>query len=167
MARKRRHQSDQRADLKGKGFIGLPRVVKESGAYRSLSVFDRAVLIEILSVFNGYNNGKLVISHRQIAEALGNSNFGKISRSIATLIERGLVDIETESIWKERMAREYRLTFIGTGSAPHYRPATNEYLMWKNGADEASAGRTKTAPTQSAERYPAADHVSAANAQKP
>lgn len=139
MARKKRHQPDQRADLKGKGFIGLPRVVKESGAYRSLNPFERAVLTEILSVFNGYNNGKLVISHRQIANALGNSNFGKISRSIATLIERGLLDIETESVWKERMAREYRLTFIGTGVAPHYRPATNEYLQWKNDADGVSA----------------------------
>lgn len=167
MSRKKRHHADNKADLKGGGFVGLPTAVHRSGAYRSLTAFERAVFIEILAAFNGYNNGKIVISHRQIAEALGNSNYRKISRSIAVLIEHGLLDIETESVWKQRRAREYRLTFISTGSPPHTRSATNEYLLWRRiDADGASAEIASSADTASAVADGVADAASAATAEK-
>ena len=130
MGRSKKH-SDNRADLRGAGFIGLPVVVHASAAYRSLGVFERAVLTEILAAFNGYNNGSIVVSQRQIADALGNGNFRKIGRAIAVLIERGLLDIATHSVWKQRLAREYRLTFITSESPPYTRPASNEYLAWR------------------------------------
>ncbi|QZP08190.1 hypothetical protein [Caenibius sp. WL] len=167
MARKRL-QADQRADLRGGKFIGLPTVVHKSEAYRSLPVFERAVLTEMLATFNGYNNGKLVVSHRQLAAALGNSNFGRISRAIAALIEHGLLDIATESLWKQRRAREYRLTFINTGSPPYVRPATNEYLSWrKNDADDVSAETPQSADDVSARSVSAADDVSATAGAEP
>ena len=109
MSRKKHKRADHRADCAGEGFIGLPRRVKRSEAYRTLSLFERAVFMEILAAFNGYNNGTIVISQRQIANEIGNSNYRKIGRSIAALIERGLIDITTEGLWGKRRAREYRL----------------------------------------------------------
>lgn len=151
MGKNKRQQADNRADLRGGGFIGLPRAVFKSEAYCSLSLFERAVFMEILAAFNGYNNGKIVISQRQIAISINNSNFRKIGRSIAVLIERGLLCIETDSLFKKRHAREYRLTFISSGQAPYIRSATNEYLTWqpKNDVDDASAQNTKSADTVS------------------
>lgn len=164
---RKRFQADQRADLRGGKFIGLPTVVHKSDAYRSLPVFERAVLTEMLATFNGYNNGKLVVSHRQLADALGNSNYRKISRAVAVLIERGLLDIATESVWKQRRAREYRLTFINSGTAPFVRPATNEYLHWqKNDADDVSARNVQSADDVSARPNDAADDVSARTTEK-
>lgn len=113
----------------------------QSEAYQSLTPFERAILIELLARFNGYNNGSIVVSYRQFAAALGNSNYRKIGRAIAVLMQRGLIDISTESIWKERKSREYRLTFISTGRPPNSRAATNDYRDWrKNDADGVSAG---------------------------
>lgn len=168
MGRKKRQQADHRADLRGGRFIGLPEVVHKSEAFRSLSVFERSVFFEILATFNGYNNGRIVISQRQIAEALGNSNYRKISRAIAVLMERGLISISEESIWQERRAREYRLTFISTGIPPHSRPATNEYQHWskKKAADGVAAEPGESAAALSAAAHEAADDASASVTRK-
>jgi hypothetical protein len=74
----------------------------------------------------GYNNGKIAVSQRQLVEVLGCSP-RKVVRGIAELMEHGLIDVQTEGKWKERMAREYRLTFVSTKT----RSATNEYVHWK------------------------------------
>lgn len=168
MGGRKKHQADQRADLRGSGFIGLPIVVHKSDAYRSLTPFERAVLTEILAAFNGYNNGEIAVSHRQIADALGNSNFRKISRAIVVLIERGLLDIATDAVWKQRLAREYRLTFITSRKPPFTQPASNDYLLWgRNGADTVSAERRQSADGASANSILAVDSPSARPVQKP
>jgi hypothetical protein len=165
---RKKHSSDQRADTRGGGFIGLPGVVHRSEAYRSLPAFERAVLIEIIAVFNGYNNGELVISQRQLSERLENTNYRKIGRAIAVLIERGLLDISTEGVWKQRLARQYRLTFITSGRPPFTKPASNEYLNWKkNDADDVSAGKGRSADASSAEPENLADASSAENHENP
>ena len=167
MSRRRKQPSDHRADLRGAGFIGLPVAVHRSAAYRSLPTFERAVLTEIIAAFNGYNNGEIAVSHRQIADALGNSNYRKISQSIATLIERGLLDISTEAVWKQRLAREYRLTFITSKKPPHTQPASNEYLHWRqNDADDVSARKVQSADDVSARRGMSAADVTAKIGQK-
>lgn len=74
----------------------------------------------------GYNNGKIAVSQRQLVEALGCAP-RKIVRGIAELMEHGLIDVQVEGKWKERMARQYRLTFVTTKNGS----ATNDYLRWK------------------------------------
>jgi hypothetical protein len=123
-------KTDHRADTKGAGFTGLPHVVQDSAAYRHLSLWARAVLSEIIREFNGYNNGEIVLSVTQMCERLGNSNRGKAARAIAELMEHGLVDVAADAKWKQRLAREFRLTFITSGKFPHIRQATNEYAKW-------------------------------------
>ncbi|WP_344710902.1 hypothetical protein [Sphingomonas humi] len=88
---------------------------------------------------NGYNNGEIARSQRQLAEALGTTNFRAIGKGIAELMEHGFIDVTAEGQWKARQAREYRITFVSTKTAS----ATNDYRTWvkreKSCADTASA----------------------------
>lgn len=162
---KRRKQADHRANLRGGRFVGLPTVVLESAAYLYLDAFDRAVLVEIMRKFDGYNNGRIAISQRELAERLRNTNFRRIGRAIGKLVEHGLVAIDLEGSWEERRAREYRLTFVSSGTAPHGRPSTDEYRWWepavKSRADDVSATGPDVAATSPAALLPAADDVTA------
>jgi hypothetical protein len=141
--------SDDRADTRGGGWVGIPQCVVDSPAYRDLTVTARAVLIEIVRRFNGYNNGGIVVSQRQIAEGLKTSNFRKIVAAVDELMTHGLIGVPVESLWKERKAREYRLTFVSTSDSGSLSRATNDYDHWrptgKFGADKASAEPAKSA----------------------
>ncbi|WP_380802830.1 hypothetical protein [Sphingobium tyrosinilyticum] len=112
---------------------------------------------------NGYNNGRIGLSHREISEALGNSNLRRIGEGIIELIDHGFIDITVEGQWKQRMARQYRITFVSTAYAPF--AATNEYRQWKpkrkSSHDEASAGEGISADEASAGRKSIDDKASA------
>src|SRR6478609_11251332 len=125
MAR-RRVQADCKADTRGGRWAGIPVCVIESAAYRDCSVHARAILVELVARMMGYNNGRIAVSQRQLVEALGCSP-RKVVRAVAELMEHGLLDVQIEGKWKERMAREYRITFVSTKG----RSATNEYIHWK------------------------------------
>ena len=129
--RRRRARSDHRADTMGGRFAGIPHAVIESEAYRHLSAMERAVLVEIVARFSGYNNGEIAISYRELAHRLNRKNEAPFGPAIAKLIGHGLIDIVTEARWKDRRAREYRLTFVSTtDGAGHHVQATNEYRSW-------------------------------------
>jgi hypothetical protein len=110
--------------------------------------FERAVLAEILRLFNGYNNGDIAITYKRMSERLsGRSataiNNGRIAAAIDQLVSHGLIDEPTTAAWLEKRARRYRLTFISSGKAPPFRSATNDYLRWtpeeeKIGGDDLS-----------------------------
>jgi len=125
MAR-RRVQADCKADTRGGRWAGIPVCVIQSAAYRDCSVHARAILVELVARMNGYNNGKIALSQRQLVEALGCAP-RKVVRGVAELMEHGLLDVPIEGKWKERMAREYRLTFVSNKA----RSATNDYIHWK------------------------------------
>jgi hypothetical protein len=122
----RKINADCRADTRGGRWAGIPVCVIESAAYRALSLPARAILVQLTAALNGYNNGAIALSQRTLAQALGLTNYRKIISGIAELLDHGFLDISTEGQWKERQAREYRLTFVSTKSAA----ATNEYLQW-------------------------------------
>lgn len=165
MARKR-NQADHRADLRGEPFIGLPAAVVYSAAYTGLSLAARAVLTEILGRFNGYNNATIAISSREICDRLSTTNARRVGDAIRELFDAGLIDIPVEGKWKARQARLYRLTFITTGKAPPYQPATNDYVKLPpkafSRADDASAGKPRFAERASAGTLGLADNASAA-----
>lgn len=164
MGRAKKSRADNRADTRGGGWVGIPHVVADSPAYCQLSLWGRAILFEIARAFNGYNNGKIGLSQRQIADRLNTTNFRAIGKGIAELMEHGLIDVTMEGQWKQRMAREYRLTFISTGDAMHLRHATNEYRDWlpeKSCADDVSAEKAISADDVSAAPRKSADDVSA------
>ena len=164
-------KADHRADTRGEGLMGLPKCVYGSPAYRDLDLYARAVLMEILSRFNGYNNGEIGVSYREIGEGLGSQNFTRIARAVADLMEHGLIDIGHEAVWKERHSRQYRLTWVMSGKPPFTAKATNDYLDWskKIGVDHVSADAPQSAKTSSAAPKMSAEALSAvkrAKAQK-
>lgn len=168
MGRKKKFQADHRADTRGEGLIGLPKCVHKSAAYRSLDLYARAVLMEVLGRFSGYNNGEIGVSYREVGDALGNQNYSRIAKAFADLMDRGLIDIAVESLWKERHSRQYRLTFITSLKPPHTRPATNDYRHWKpkNDADHVSADECQSAEDVSARPNMSAEAVSAVKTAK-
>lgn len=170
MSRDKKPKADCRADTRGGKWAGIPIHLINSGSYRDLSLWARAILVEVTARMNGYNNGKIAMSQREMSEALGNTNMRKIGRAIAELVEHGFLDVTAEGIWKQRQAREYRLTFINTMQGHFTKPATNDYLKWqpkqKFSHDDASAGNGQSADTVSASANHAADDASARNAQK-
>jgi len=162
----RAKKADHRADTLGKPWAGIPHVVLDSAAYLHCSLWERAILVEIVRTMNGYNNGAIAVSQRQLAGRLKTSNFRRIGQSIAGLMAKGLIDVAIEGQWKERMARQYRLTFVNTGACGNYKPATNDYRDWrpeaKSGAEAVSARVRKSAERTLAGRKYAAERVPAA-----
>lgn len=131
MAKKKRGRAPHSGDTRGGAFAGIPLCVIKSEAYHDLDVFARAVLVELVARMNGYNNGQITISYKELAVRLNRKNEAKIGQAIASLVMHGLLEVSAESIWQERRAREYRLTFVNTTDAIG-RPikATNDYLSW-------------------------------------
>ena len=167
---KPKRKVDQRAVTRGGGFTGLPHVVQDSAAYLSLSLYARQVLLEVLRRFNGYNNGRIAISQRELGERLGSTNYRKIGKAVADLVDRGLIDVKTDGDWKARMAREYRLTFVSTGDQVRHVQATEDYRNWcpaiKSGADDASTRIVVSADNASARPTNPADNASASRVAK-
>jgi hypothetical protein len=161
---RRKIKADCRADTRREPWAGIPICVIKSPAYRDCSVHARAILVELVARMNGYNNGKIAVSQRELVDGIGCSP-RKIVRGIAELMEHALIDVETDGMWKERMAREYRLTFVSTKA----KSATNDYLHWKPGIKSgATAAVAQTRQTGSAAVAPSlsADSDAAADARK-
>lgn len=69
-------------------FVQLHHRLLDSAAWRSLKPGPRALYIELKRRYNARNNGKLVLSHRQAAEALG-VHRNTIGPWFDALIDRG------------------------------------------------------------------------------
>jgi hypothetical protein len=124
--------------------------------------FGEGNLLEILAKLNGFNNGKIAISYKQLARRLGRKNEAPFGRAIAELITHGFIEVMAEARWRDRRAREYRLTFVNTtDAAGRHVTATNEYLRWKaeddSCATDAVAGTAEPAAASVAGRL---DHAS-------
>ena len=111
-------------------FIKLRVDIFESEAFRSLASSDRAAYLELRRRFNGYNNGDISISCREISQRCDISKT-TASRSLKKLIEAGLVRVTQEAGFNQksgRRARRWRLTDEGCNGAP----PTNEWREYKN-----------------------------------
>lgn len=126
----KRQRAPHQADTKGKPWAGIPHVVLESPAYRSLGLMARAVLIELVLRFDGRNNGQIGASFDTLASRLGNTNRRAIGAAIAELVDRGFIGIEAAADRHHHKAREYRLTFVSTGGERAHCAATNDYIGW-------------------------------------
>jgi hypothetical protein len=147
--------------------------VIESVAYRHLSPIARAILVELVSRMDGSNNGAIHVSYVELADCLNRKNQAVLGPAIGELMQHGLVDLSAESVWQERKAREYRLTFVNTTDAIG-RPikATNDYVRWtptfgKSDATNVVAGKPKTATAFVAGKIAAATAVVAKTHEKP
>jgi len=132
---KHKGHSSHRIDHRGH-FSTLPHEVFDSPAYQDCSLRARCILSGLLRRFNGYNNGRIAYSVRQMAQDLAGCStrapdHRPISRAVAELMEHGLIDCTADFRRGERMAREYRLTFASSGSDRAPEPATHDYRHWR------------------------------------
>jgi DNA-binding transcriptional regulator YhcF (GntR family) len=85
--RARRHQ--RRHHSNGRPFIQLFRYMLDSPAYVSLSVWARVALVEITRGYNGSNNGKIVLSVRDLAKRM-NCHRDTAARALQVLVDKSL-----------------------------------------------------------------------------
>jgi hypothetical protein len=140
------HTADTKAVAGVSGFAGIPKCVLKSEAYRRLSLMARAILFEVAGILDGHNNGHIHVSYAELAARLNRKNQAPIGPAIAELMRHGLLDLSAESVWRERKAREYRLTFVNTtDSIGRTIKATNDYLTFDATDVVAAKGKSATA----------------------
>lgn len=120
-------KSEHRMSIRDSGgFVQIPKTtigaLLKQVSFRGVMVFQAIALR-----FNGYNNGKIVVSMREIAETIGSSDHGANARAITELVQAGFVWIGATYAKGSRLAREYGLTFISSGEGGKV-PATHAYL---------------------------------------
>ncbi|HWV60279.1 MAG TPA: hypothetical protein VN034_06480 [Sphingopyxis sp.] len=125
-------------------FARLPHEVMLSPAYRSLSPNARALLVEMMAMDNGQNNGSLWLSIRDAAARIGLVNKESVGRAFDDLIRAGLIAMTKEAHFSVKAAdtsraRCWRLTFVhwvGVGGR------TDEWRQFVP-ADKAAARRAQ------------------------
>ncbi len=110
-------------------FVGLRHSLLSSNAYRSLSCTARALLVELVMLHNGENNGSLYLSVRDAAARLGLADHKAAMRAFDELEEMGLIVCTGEGYFhvkasERSRARSWRLTFEG---GPGRRCATMDF----------------------------------------
>lgn len=127
-------------------FISLPLYMLQSAAWRSLSPVERCCYLEIIQRYNGSNNGRLAMSARSLALAIG-VNRATSSRALQSLIAVGLIEVVQSSAFscKVKRAAEYRVTIHRcdvTGDLP-----SKTFMRWQpenqnTAAPQSNAGCT-------------------------
>jgi hypothetical protein len=134
--RRRRHD--------GPKFIQLFRYVLDSQAYISLSLSARAALVEVNRGYNGQNNGRIVLSVRDLARRM-NCHRNTAARALQELVEKEFIEPRVKGAFsvKFRRATEWRLNdrhcdVTGTAQsqaflkwAPTLTPSSNSKAKFK------------------------------------
>lgn len=115
----------------GSKFVALYRWMTESDAWLSLSPNARSTYLLFGERYNGFNNGSISLSIRQIARGLG---VGKNAAHAALLdlVDRRFIEVVKPSGFnrKDRTATEYRLTEHKCNRTN--RPASKAFMKWKS-----------------------------------
>lgn len=116
---------------KGVGrFVQLPEWLQASEAWASLKPGPRALYIELKRRYNGGNNGRIILSHRDAAKALG-VHRNTVGPWFEKLEERGFI----------RMTRAPHLGPSGVGQTSHWaleelptddmKTAPKRFMSWR------------------------------------
>ena len=97
-------------------FARLDHSLLHSAAYRSLNPAARSLLIEMISMFKGNNNGALWLSVRDAADRMGVSDAKTASRALRDLESVGFIDMTKDAFFSVKAsaasrARCWRLTW--------------------------------------------------------
>lgn len=98
-------------------FVRLDYRILNSNAYRSLSPNARSLLVELIMLYNGENNGSLYLSVRDAAHRMGVADLAATSRAFDDLIVLGFIEMTQESFFQVKAsetsrARCWRLTWL-------------------------------------------------------
>ena len=104
----------------------LPYSLAQSDAMRRLSGPALKVLIELRCRFNGFNNGRIILSYEEGAHFLGLSKTS-VKRAFDELAAVGFIKLKKKGQWYGRKASEWIVTMIALDGYL----ATNEWKQWK------------------------------------
>ncbi|MDF8332013.1 hypothetical protein [Novosphingobium cyanobacteriorum] len=98
-------------------FVRLDYRILGSNAYRSLSPNGRSLLVELVMLYNGENNGSLYLSVRDGAHRMGVADLTAASRAFDDLVAMGFIELAQEAHFKVKAsetsrARCWRLTWL-------------------------------------------------------
>ena len=133
---------------KGKSkFLMLDRYLYQSKAWRASSPNERAAYMELKTAYDGFNNGRIGLSVRALAEAI---NVGKnaAQQALAGLEAKGFIVRTKRSGFsvKNRTATEWRLTEYPcdvTGGQ-----ASKEFMRWEPEEKSTVPFQVRTVPSQ-------------------
>jgi hypothetical protein len=139
MSRRRR---GRRINAKGRStnngrHIQLTHFMLQSVAWRSLRPIERALYIEVLLRYTGFNNGSIGLGVREAGEAL----YAKphtAGTAFDVLVERGFLALGKDSSFgQKKLTREWRVTSLPMGpwDAPTSSP-THDYMRWRPAAEK-------------------------------
>jgi hypothetical protein len=99
-----------------KRFAGIPHEILISAAYRSLDCTARALLLDLVMMENGHNNGSVWLSVRDAVDRLGITDARPAIRSFEMLQAAGLIAMTKEAHFSIKAAdtsraRCWRLTW--------------------------------------------------------
>tara|TARA_R110000824_G_scaffold399843_1_gene606005 strand:- start:94124 stop:94552 length:429 start_codon:yes stop_codon:yes gene_type:complete len=115
-------------------FIALEGYMLNSPAWRSLSLNARCAFLELLSIYNGRNNGRIALSARSLADRLPISR-ATAARAFNELESKGFIEAVRKCAFNiksgQARATEWRLTI-------HFCDVTNErpskrFMHWQAG----------------------------------
>ena len=100
----------------------------DSAAYRHLSCYGRALLVEFIYRHNGENNGTITMSVREAAELMGVA-LNTAVNALAELQDKGFIRPAKPGSFnlKRRHATEWTMTMYAVGDA---KP-TKDFMQWK------------------------------------
>lgn len=107
-------------------YAPLPYALLRSQAWRGLSGNAVKLFLELHARFNGSNNGRLTLSYREAAEALGMGK-ASVKRAYGQLVAHGFLVLEREGNWYGGRAHEWRLTIKPTQGARGRIPPTDDW----------------------------------------
>lgn len=107
------------------GFIGLPKRVFESPAYRSLKLSARCLLDELQFLYRPQRNGRIGFSVSKAAERL-NLTEKTVSAAFRELEKHGFIERSLEGDYRKGIAREWRLTYEPCQG----REPTDDWKAW-------------------------------------
>jgi hypothetical protein len=128
---KRDKPRSQRAWNGGDGYVLIPHRVFDF-ALKNLSFRGFAAFCVLIRRFNGFNNGKIGLALSGLDDSFKSTNRSANAAALHEVIAFGLVRLARDSHREQRLAREYRLTFIEAGSGDTILPATNEWLRFQS-----------------------------------
>jgi len=132
--KKAKVRADGRNTNETNRFARLPHSLLHSPAYRSLSPNARSLLVELVSMENGKNNGKLWLSEVDAARRMGVSCPKVAHKAFAELADAGFIVITKDRHWHIKTgtgrARSWRLTFLF--NVAELKPATNEWKQYQH-----------------------------------
>ena len=130
----RKPPKPRKPDAKGRSsgtarHIRLFLATMKTAAWRSLKPAERAVLIELLALYNGRNNGEIFLSAREASERC-RINKDTVTKVFRVLQERGFIKrrCETDARWSEMKARCWVLTEYPLRDGV---PPTRDYQDWR------------------------------------